>query len=112
VEGVIAVANSAAMPTVRPGFVSAPGNQVLSARPQREYDFFTGSSFSSAHVAGLVALIRQRKSDLSASAVKDLIAATAQTDQHIANACRALVRVVGEGDCSAPIAAAAPASVR
>lgn len=111
VDGVIGVANSAAIPANMTRLVSAPGNQVLSARPQREYDFFTGSSFSSAHVAGMVALIRQRKPDLLASAVKDLVAATAQTDQHVANACRALVRVVGEGDCSAPISAGAPTSV-
>lgn len=111
VEGVIAVANSAAMPANATRLVSAPGNQVLSARPQREYDFFTGSSFSTAHVAGMVALIRQRKPDLSASTVKDLIMATAQTDQHVANACRALVRLVGEGDCGAPTSAVTPTSV-
>jgi len=108
VEGVIAVANSAAMPVDTARLVSAPGSQVLSARPQREYDFFTGSSFSTAHVAGIVALIRQRKPQMSAPVVKDLIATTAQTDRHVANACQALVRVVGEGECSKPMSAAAP----
>jgi hypothetical protein len=107
VDGVIAVANSTAMPT-KPStvrMVSAPGSQVLSARPQREYDFFTGSSFSTAHVAGVAALIRQRKPHLSGPVVKDLITTTAQTDHHVANACRAVVRVIGEGDCASPMAA-------
>lgn len=112
VDGVIAVANSSAMPANAARLVSAPGSQVLSARPQREYDFFTGSSFSSAHVAGVVALVRQRKPHLSASVVKDLITSTAQTDQHIANACQALVRVVGDGDCNTPMSAAAPIPMR
>ena len=110
IDGVIAVANSAAMPANASGLVSAPGSQVLSARPQREYDFFTGSSFSTAHVAGVVALIRQRKPQWSAPVVKDLIATTAQTDQHVANACRALVRVVGEGECANPTSASAPSA--
>jgi hypothetical protein len=79
---------------------------VLSASPQREYDFFTGSSFSSAHVAGVAALIRQRKPHLSGPVVKELITTTAQTDQHIANACRAVARVIGEGDCGGTIAPA------
>jgi hypothetical protein len=112
VEGVIAVANSAAMPAIAARLVSAPGNQVLSARPQREYDFFTGSSFATAHVAGIAALIRQRKADISTTAVKELIATTAQTDRHVANACRAVLRLVGEGECANPTSAAAPANAR
>lgn len=106
VAGVIAVANSAAMPANAARLVSAPGNQVLSARPQREYDFFTGSSFSTAQVAGVVALIRQRKPQLSAAVVKDIITTTAVSEQHVANACRALVRVVGEGECESSKSAA------
>lgn len=106
VDGVIAVANSAAMPANSGLLVSAPGSQVLSARPQREYDFFTGSSFATAHVAGVAALIRQRKPQLSAPLVKDLIMTTAVTAQHVANACRAVTRIVGEGECEAHQSAA------
>jgi hypothetical protein len=107
VDGVIAVANAAAMPAnaVAAKLLSAPGNQILSARPQREYDFFTGSSFSTAHVAGVAALIRQRKPHLSGPVVKELITTTSLTDQHVANACRALARVIGEGDCEAAVSA-------
>lgn len=112
VEGVIAVANSAAMPANAARLVSAPGSQVLSARPQREYDFFTGSSFSTAHVAGVVALIRQLKPQLSAPVVKDLIATTSQSDQHVANACRALVRAVGAGECASSMSASTPDTAR
>jgi subtilisin family serine protease len=100
VEGVIAVANTGGQQQ-DDEFVHAPGNQVLSARPQNEYDFFTGSSFAAAHVTGLAALIRQRKPHLPATIVKELIATTAQPDHGTANACRALARVIAVEGCGA-----------
>jgi hypothetical protein len=101
VAGVIAVADPAADPAFASSlqYVSAPGNQVLSARPNNEYDFFSGSSFSTAHVAGLAALIRQRRPELAASAVRDLISSTAQAEPRGANACRALVQILSAGEC-------------
>jgi subtilisin family serine protease len=81
--------------------ISAPGTQVLSARPRADYDFFTGSSFSAAHISGLSALIRQRKPHLSARLVKELIVATAQDGPGTANACRAVARIVSDGNCGA-----------
>jgi subtilisin family serine protease len=110
VEGVIAVANATAPRSADAADVlSAPGNQVLSARPNADYDFYTGSSYSAAHVTGLAALIRQRKPHLSGPIVKQLIATTAQAgESHVANACRALARVVADGSCAeAPAAAGA-----
>lgn len=110
VDGVIAVANAAAPSAAdAAGVISAPGNQVLSARPKADYDFYTGSSFAAAQVTGLTALLRQRKPHLSGPIVKQLIETTAAQAgaSHVANACRALARVVADGSCSAAPAAAA-----
>jgi hypothetical protein len=97
IEGVVAVSNLEAQ-----GAVTAPGNQVLSAKPAGEYDFYSGSSFSAAQVAGVAALIRQRKPHLSSNLVRELIMTTADSPQKTANACRAVARVIAEGggaDC-------------
>ncbi len=97
VQGVIAVTNEPTTDVDAKQVVSAPGNQVLSTKPQREYDFYSGSSLSAAHISGLAALIRQRKPHLSGNLVKELIVTTAEPESHAANACRALARVVEAG---------------
>lgn len=100
VDGVIGVANQGTQQDDH--LVSAPGNQVISTRPENQYDFFTGSSFSAAQVSGVTALIRQRKPHLPAKIVKDLLTATSQPDHGFANACRAVARVVETEGCEAP----------
>jgi subtilisin len=95
VDGVIAVTNAAASAQ----YIMAPGTQVLSTKPHDTYDFFTGSSFATANVAGVVTLIRQRKPHLPGKVVKDLIETTSLSEPPSANACRALLRIVEEGDC-------------
>jgi subtilisin family serine protease len=119
IEGVVAVSNLETQAAAQPSSadarsadvrraVTAPGNQVLSAKPAGEYDFYSGSSFSTAQVAGVAALIRQRKPHLSSNVVRELIMTTADSAQN-ANACRAVARVVAEGgggaDCGTPAAA-------
>ena len=99
VEGVIAVSNAQAGDddSIRP--IRAPGDQILSAKPNNDYDFYTGSSFAAAQISGVTALIRQRKPHLSGEFVKELIAATSQDGRGTANACRAVARVVGDVSC-------------
>ena len=99
VSGVIPVTNQNSQ-DAQAGGVLAPGTQVLSAKPSRDYDFYSGSSLSTAHISGLAALIRQRKPHLSAPLVKELIVTTAEPDSHMANACRALARLIEGGDCT------------
>lgn len=103
VKGIIAVTDATSDDT-QTGFVKAPGNQVISTKPARQYDFYSGSSLATAHVTGVAALIRQRKPHLQANVVKDLILATATPGSHEANACRALTRLVGTGTCDAQAA--------
>jgi hypothetical protein len=105
IDGVIAATDAAAPASegVAPRLVSAPGTQVLSARPNNSYDFFTGSSFSAANVSGLSALIRQRKPHLSGKLVKDLLATTSQSAQGTVNACRAISRIIADGSCDSSV---------
>lgn len=39
--------------------ISAPGRDILTTVPQQAYDFMTGSSFATPHVAGMIALMLQ-----------------------------------------------------
>jgi hypothetical protein len=95
VSGVVAVSNVAAIDGA--GSLIAPGTQVLSTKPQSEYDFYSGSSFSTAYVAGMAALIRQRKPHLPGNVARELIATTAQSGPRAPNACRALARLSAAG---------------
>ena len=79
--------------------ILAPGNKILTTAPNDAYDFFSGSSFATAHVAGVAALIRQRKPHLSSAVIEQLLAGTADEASGYANACQALARVVTGGSC-------------
>ena len=48
----------------------APGQDILTTVPHESYDFMTGSSFASPHVAGLIALLLQLHPDWQASDLK------------------------------------------
>lgn len=86
VQGTIAVA----MPDIRSRSISAPGRSVLSTQPNEQYDFFNGSSFSTAHITGLAALIRSLAPTLAPPDLLELIELTANPDTGAANACRAV----------------------
>ena len=84
--------------------LTAPGQKILSARPNNQYDFFSGSSISAAHVSGLVALIKERKPHLPASEIQSLLQSTTQiagekkrgtkNNSPSINACLALARLI------------------
>lgn len=58
--GVIAVAD-AASGGVPAGAMRAPGSDIPTTRPEGKWHLVTGSSFAAAHVAGLVALMREQR---------------------------------------------------
>jgi subtilisin family serine protease len=82
-----------------------PAVDVLSTAPRASYDFFSGSSFAAAHVAGVAALLLERKPSLTAAEVRELLVASGRRDAaevpHI-DPCAALAKLEGRAVCAAP----------
>lgn len=72
IQGIVGVS----MPGRRSQSISAPGRRVLSTLPDNKYDFFDGSSFSTAHIAGLAALLRSLSPTLTPSELLALLQRT------------------------------------
>ncbi|HEX5210930.1 MAG TPA: S8 family serine peptidase [Pseudolabrys sp.] len=58
--------------------VAAPGAQILVAIPDGRYEVSSGTSYSAAEISGIVALMLERRPDLSPDNVRDLLLATAK----------------------------------
>ncbi len=58
--------------------VAAPGAQILVAIPESGYEVSSGTSYSAAEVSGIVALMLQRKRDLTPDQVRSILQATAK----------------------------------
>jgi subtilisin family serine protease len=58
--------------------VAAPGAQLLVAIPDGGYEVASGTSYSAAEVTGIVALMLERKPDLSPAQVRGILQATAR----------------------------------
>jgi subtilisin family serine protease len=58
--------------------VAAPGEQILVAIPDGGYEVGSGTSYSAAEVSGIVALMLERKSDLTPDQVRGILMATAK----------------------------------
>lgn len=71
--------------------VLAPGLEVISARPHRSYDFFTGDSVAAAHVSGVAALLLSSSAADADAVVKAMYAVGSggDDDRHL-DACAAL----------------------
>jgi len=89
VPGIIA----ADMPEHDSQSIIAPGRRVLSTFPNKQYQFFSGSSFSTAHISGLAALIRSASPALPPPDVIALIESTVDPDTGVINACRAVAQI-------------------
>jgi subtilisin family serine protease len=90
-------------------FLVAPGINVITTVPQRAYDFLSGSSFATAHVSGIVALLLEKYPQLTPHHVMDLLLSTARHSavkggeaaaalRHV-DACAALQRLVPAASC-------------
>jgi hypothetical protein len=58
--------------------VAAPGAQILVAIPDNSYETSSGTSYSAAAVSGIVALMLQRKADLTPDQVRNILRRTAR----------------------------------
>lgn len=79
--------------------VEAPGVDVLSTGPGGTYDFFSGSSLAAAHAAGIVALVVERRPELSPEAVRGILRESARGEVRRLSACAALSRALGLDAC-------------
>lgn len=82
----------------------APGEEILTTMPDNTYDFVSGSSFASAHVAGIVALLAEHVPDIDAHTVRAVLRSSiriANWDVTI-DACTALGTVIGSDNCRPP----------
>lgn len=71
--------------------LGAPGEQVLSTAPEDKYNFFNGSSFSTAHLSGLAALLREIAPSLTPQEMKQLLLKSTDPTTGSINACLAIV---------------------
>ncbi len=98
------------------GALAAPGVDVITTVPQAGFDFVSGSSAAAAHVAGLAALLLERRPALSPAELAALLAeasrgaAPAGGAFAALDACAALARVDRAVRCPPPTAATVPAA--
>jgi len=105
-SGVIAVANEG-MASLPPHVYAAPGQDVPTTQPGGKWYLVDGSSFSAAHVSGLIALVREEH----ASAPVTALVATG-TDGGAVDACATLLRQVSKScDCACAVSGALADSV-
>jgi subtilisin family serine protease len=101
-EQVIAVSSSRTG-TPPPGeSVYAPGNQILVAVPDNNYDFRSGSSLAAAHVSGVVALLLAVSPNTDAARIRSVLLQSqtgAGDDRVSVNACTALQIAQPTLDC-------------
>jgi subtilisin family serine protease len=111
VPDVIAVSNTFAAVTAEPvpakassaprmAPLVAPGTDVITTMPNGAFDFVSGSSISAAHVAGIIALLLERRPDLDATSLRQALMTSVRTigtSAGVVNACEALASLLGEG---------------
>jgi Subtilase family len=109
VDGVIEVANGGTeggSGGLLQAPLHAPGMEILTLLPGGRYDFASGTSLSTAHVTGTVALLLGRNPSLTSAAVYRLLRdTTVHLDESgggdSINACAAITSLMGHGECAA-----------
>ena len=102
IDGVIEVADGGAQGDAGTP-LHAPGKEIITLFPGGRYDFASGTSISTAHVTGTVALLLGRKPKLTSTAVYQLLRTTSvrrdDPSSDSINACAAITSLMGHGLC-------------
>ena len=79
----------------------APGEEILTTMPDNTFDFVSGSSFASAHIAGIVALLAEHVPTIDAHTVRAVLRSSTRIAKWTisVDACEALATVTGAEDC-------------
>jgi subtilisin family serine protease len=93
----------------RASALAAPGVDILTTVPSDGWDFLSGSSLAAAHVAGVVALLLEERSRLTAGEARDVLRNTGHAlprdvreparDVALVDACAALAQLMGVASC-------------
>ena len=76
--------------------ILAPGDQILVALPDDDYDFRSGSSLAAANASGVIALLLERDPGLASNRIADVLRKSRFAngkDGVVINACRALAEI-------------------
>jgi subtilisin family serine protease len=89
--------------------LAAPGTEILTTVPGRRYDFFSGSSFATAYISGIAALLLERQPTLTPPQLYTILRAAAQPVRvasdtspariPLVDACAALGELLGRPTC-------------
>jgi len=79
----------------------APGEEILTTMPDNTYDFVSGSSFASAHVSGIVALLAEHVPTIDAHTARAVLRSSSRVANWtvLIDACTALATVTGADNC-------------
>ena len=87
----------------------APGRDIPTSIPGKQWGFVSGSSFAAAHVTGLVALLRELAPDVQTRQVREALAPkeaarVAATRRPMVDACAAIAAIGGACACTCAVA--------
>jgi subtilisin family serine protease len=82
-----------------PPALVAPGTQVLSTAPDAAWGYFSGTSFATAHVSGVAAVLLERVPRMTPAALRQALSPAAGDPQAAIDPCAALGRLTGAPAC-------------
>lgn len=93
--GVIYVSESIDLSSTQSNYLFVPGKEIITAQPDGTYAFMSGSSLSSAHLSGVLALFKQADNNISYSNLIEI----SEANQYV-DACRILNTLSDLVQCS------------